>query len=449
MTHRQVQGLKVAIESLGCAKNTVDSEVMAGALLHAGWHLTEYPEEADFIIINTCAFILDAKMESVDLLCEMAALKEEHPNKKLIAAGCLAERYAKELKEEIPELDALIGTANYDRIVEAIANLLAGGGVQDFTGNLNRVYLPSTDRYLSTPEHYSFLKISEGCNNSCAFCIIPKLKGNYKSRRIDDLLQEAKYLAGMGTKELILIAQDVSRYGIDLEEKIGLLQLLKRLEELEGIEWIRLHYMYPDLLKEDLIDYIAKSDKVLPYFDIPLQHISDSVLKRMRRTTDKKTILHLIKTIREKIPHAVIRSTLIAGFPGETEEDFEELMSFVEEYRLDRLGVFAYSDEEGTISSLLDDKVSEDLKELRRAELMSLQERISREKQGDRVGRIERVIIDDFDGEYYIGRSFRDSPDVDGLNYIADDGKKAWKAGDFVDVRVVKSSEYDVYCTGE
>lgn len=444
--HNGLRGLKVAIESLGCAKNTVDSEVMAGAILEAGCELIDHPSEADFIVINTCSFILDAKMESVELACEMAVLKEENPEKKLLLAGCLAERYPRELRDEIPELDALIGTANYDRVVEVMTKLRLGLGFQDYTGNLDRIYIPTVNRYLSTPSHYSFLKISEGCNNACSFCIIPQLKGRYKSLGIEDLLKESRYLAESGTKELIVIAQDTSRYGIDLGSGVSLLALLKELEQVEGIEWIRLHYMYPDVIRDDLIDYIAGSEKVLPYFDIPLQHISDRMLKRMRRNTSKGDILRLIRKIRESMPEACIRSTFIAGFPGETEEDFEELMTFLAECRLDRVGVFAYSDEEGSHSSTLDGKLSEDIKEMRRAELMSLQEEISFQKQEARIGRIERVLIDGFDGQSYVGRTFRDSPDVDGLSYVEAPQGAPLKPGEFVDVRVVNADEHDVYC---
>ncbi len=447
MRHNRLKGLKVAIESLGCAKNTVDSEVMAGAILYSGCEMVDYPAMADFIIINTCSFILDAKLESIELACEMAALKAEYPDKKLLLAGCLAERYPSELRAEIPELDALIGTANYDRVAEAMANLVLGAGFQDFTGNLNRVYIPTVNRYLSTPQHYSFLKISEGCNNACAFCIIPSLKGKYKSLSIADLYKETKYLAKSGTKELIVIAQDTSRYGIDMPKEVNLISLLKELEKVDGIEWIRLHYMYPDVIKDDLIDYIANSSKVLPYFDMPLQHISDKILKRMRRNTSQADIKRLIKKIRQAMPEAVIRSTLIAGFPGEDEDDFAELMDFIAEYKLDRVGVFAYSDEEDTHSATLDGKLSEDVKELRRAELMSLQAEISAQKQATRLDKIERVIIDGFNGDYYVARSFRDSPDVDGVNYIYNEAGLQLKQGDFVDVKVESASEYDVYCT--
>ncbi len=438
--------LKVAIESLGCAKNTVDSEVMAGVIVGLGMEIVERPAEADFIIINTCSFILDAKLESVELTCEMAELKNFYPEKKLIMTGCLAERYPKELKEEIPELDALVGTANYDRIDEVLTNLYLGLGFQDFTGNLNRIYLPKANRYLSTASHYSYLKISEGCNNACAFCIIPSLKGRYRSMPIENIINESIYLAQSGTRELIVIAQDTSRYGIDLYGKPSLIKLLKELEKIEGIEWIRLHYMYPDIVKDDLIDYIAGSNKVLPYFDIPLQHISDNVLKRMRRNTSKDDITSLLDKIRSKIPHASIRSTLIAGFPGESDEDFYQLLDFLEEYKLDKVGVFTYSDEEGTHSAKLDKKLSEDIKEYRKAELMYLQENISMTKQRERIGKIERVLIDGFDGEYYVGRTYRDSPEVDGLNFIYPSKNVDIKIGNFFDVKVLSSDNYDVFC---
>ncbi len=437
--------MRVAIETLGCSKNTVDSEYMAGYLVDAGYEITDYPEEADHIIVNTCSFILDAKVQSIDLIVEMADLVSEDPSKSLIVAGCLAERYAEDLRLEIPEVSAFVGTANYDLIVKVLREIEANSKLYNFTGDKNRLFEPKTDRFLTGARHYAYLKISEGCNNACAFCIIPKLKGRYRSRTVDSLIKEAEMLAKNGVKELILIAQDTSRYGIDFKIDgarrdeppcSGLINLLGRLEKIEGIEWIRIHYLYPDIVEDNFVDYIASSKKVLPYFDIPLQHISDNVLKRMRRNTDKVSIKKLISKIRKSIPHACIRTTLIAGFPGETEEDFEELCEFISEYKLDRVGVFQYSSEEDTLAATLDGQVSEDDKALRQGRLMELQMLVSEERQSARIGKIEKVIIDYFDGEYYVGRTFADAPDIDGISYIAAE-EGSLREGDIVEVRVV------------
>lgn len=446
--------MRVAIETLGCSKNTVDSEFMAGYLKNSGYEITDLVEEADFIIINTCSFILDAKIQSVDLVVEMAGIIADFPEKKLIVAGCLAERYVKELKEEIPEISAFIGTANYDMIVEILKKLEKSNKTEDYTGNKNKIFEPTADRLLSGASHYAYLKISEGCNNYCAFCVIPKLKGKYRSRRINSLISETKYLAKNGVKELIIIAQDISRYGMDFDsfrEKrkndpcYGLIYLLKELEKIKEIKWIRLHYLYPDIVGESLIKYIASSKKILPYFDIPLQHISDNILEKMRRHTDKNHIKNLIYTIRKNIPNACIRTTFIVGFPGETEEDFEELCDFVKEFKLDRVGVFQYSDEEDTHSSTLGGKVSEDEKALRQGELMEIQLKVSKERMKNRIGKVEKVIVDYFDGDKYIARTFADSPDIDGISYIlAEEGELS--EGDIIDVSVIDSDSYDVIC---
>lgn len=444
-----------AIETLGCSKNTVDSEYMAAYLVESGFEITDSPAKADYILINTCSFIMDAKLQSIDLVVEMAELKTEYPEKRLLVTGCLAERYAKDLALEIPEIDAFVGTSNYDRILEVIGEIEGKKKEHyralsiDMTGDINRVFLPTVQRLCPKDQHYAYLKISEGCNNSCAFCIIPKLKGRYRSRHVESLIEEATLLAKNGAKELIVIAQDISRYGVDLESgalkgSSALIGLLTKLEDVDGIEWIRLHYMYPDIVGDELIDYIAKSKKVLPYFDIPLQHVSNSVLKRMRRSTNKEKILSLIGGIRRKLPNATIRSTFIVGFPGETEEDYEELYNFLSEYKLDRVGVFEYSDEEGTSSYLLDDKVSEDEKALRHGRLMDLLEQNAYERQLSRIGNVESVIVDGFDGEKYLCRSKGDSPDIDGNVFLVGEAG-VYSEGEIIELKILDAETHDVY----
>lgn len=435
---------KIAMLTLGCSKNTVDSEYMAGYLEAEGYELIEEVYDADAVIVNTCSFIMDAKIESIDAITEIAEFKSERPELKLIVAGCLGERYAKELKEEIPELDAVIGTSNYAKIVELIRALEGGEEGLCLIGNLGSPFQPAHSRKLSPKAHYAYMKIAEGCNNACAFCIIPKLKGRYVSRELKSLVKEAEYLAKNGVKELILIAQDTSRYGEDLKQPLKLKNLLEELVKVKGVEWIRLHYLYPDIVGEELLDFMVLNPKVLPYFDIPLQHISDHMLKKMRRTTSKAKILKLLDMIRTKLPNAVIRSTFIVGFPGETEEDFEELMAFFEMAKLDRVGVFPYSDEEGTASYRMHYKLPEEVKILRQGEAMELLEKIALARQKARIGKVEKVLVDAEDEDYYIARSYGDSPGVDGLCYITKRNQSI-EIGDFVNVRVVNSDTHDVY----
>lgn len=435
---------KIAILTLGCSKNTVDSEYMGGYLEAEGYRVVEEVSDADALIINTCSFIMDAKMESIDAITEIAEYKLEREDFKLIVAGCLGERYAEVLMEEIPEIDAIIGTANYDKIVEVLRHIEASKDRLILDANLGKAFQPIHNRKVNPGPPYAYMKIAEGCNNACAFCIIPKLKGRYVSRDLGSLVQEAGFLAGRGVKELILIAQDTSRYGEDLNNPLKLQDLLRELVKVDGIEWIRLHYLYPDIVDDELLDFMAENPKVLPYFDIPMQHITDHMLKKMRRTTTRAKILKLIDKIREKLPGAVIRSTFIVGFPGETEEDFEELLEFFKSAKLDRVGVFPYSDEEGTASYRMHHKLSEDEKILRQGRAMEVLEAIAYARQEARVGKVERVLVDAEGENYYMARAYGDSPEVDGLCYI-EKGAKPIEVGSFVDVRIKDFEAHDVF----
>lgn len=435
----------IAIYTLGCSKNTVDSEYMAGYLEAEGYTIIEDTYSADAVIVNTCSFILDAKMESIDAITDLAEFKLSKPDLKIIVAGCLGERYAKELMDEVPEIDAIIGTAKYSDIVKLIKKLEARDDRAVLTGGLGAKFKPVHNRKISEKNHYAYMKIAEGCNNACAFCIIPKLKGPYVSRDVNSLVKEAKYLAKNGVKELILIAQDTSRYGYDFKDGTSLVNLLEKLCRIKDIVWIRMHYLYPDIVDETLLDFIAANPKVLPYFDIPLQHVSDRMLKKMKRTTSKAKILKLITMIRDKLPSSVIRSTFIVGFPGETEDDFAELMDFLKTFELDRVGVFKYSDEEGTSSYRMHGKVGEEEKVLRQGEAMELLEKLAIKRQSSRLSKIERVIVDEEYEDYYAARSYGDAPDVDGLCFIEKNAANDLEAGSFIDVRIVRADAHDVY----
>ena len=357
--------LKIALESLGCSKNLMDAEIMTGILKEKGYEFVEEFAEADIIIVNTCGFIRDAKQESIDTIVELSQLKEVGKLKYLIVTGCLAQRYADELLEEIPEIDAIVGTGNFMNISEIIDRLESEKNVTEI-GNIEFAFDETLPRYVSTPEHMAYLKIGEGCSNHCTYCIIPKLRGKYRSRKIEDIVEEAKTLAAEGVKELVVIAQDTTRYGEDLYGEAKLAELLEELAGIEGIKWIRIMYSYPESITEKLIDVIAAHDNICSYFDMPIQHASNRVLKRMNRRTSKEDIRSKVEMIRSKIPDAIIRTTVIVGFPGETEEDLEELIDFMKEIKFDRLGAFAYSREEDTPADRMDGHMDEEIKEERR-----------------------------------------------------------------------------------
>jgi ribosomal protein S12 methylthiotransferase len=394
------------------------------------YELIDSPSQADVLIVNTCGFIDAAKEESINTILEAVNLKKQGKIKKVIVAGCLSERFKEDLQKEIPDVDVFFGTEDYEGIVK------------EFGGDLKKELLG--ERSLTTPKHFAYLKISEGCDNPCSFCAIPLMRGLHKSTPMEKLVEETKNLAAKGVKELIIIAQDTTDYGKDIYGKRVLAELLNKLSEVEGIEWIRLLYAYPSHFPESVIDEIANNPKICKYLDLPLQHISDDVLKSMQRGITKNTTINLVKKLKEKIPNLILRTTFIVGYPNETEKDFNELKEFVKEIKFDRIGVFDYSVEENTSSYVLGDEVSAEEKEQRKTELMELQREISFEINNKMIGQKIRVLIDDIEGEYYIGRSERDAPEVDGEVLIkAED--KLLKVGEFYDVEIISCNDYDLF----
>ena len=440
---------RISITSLGCSKNLIDSEQMRGLLKEAGYELWENEEDADVIIVNTCAFIEAAQTESIECILELAAYKKHGKAKALIVTGCLAQRYKEQVLREIPEVDAVVGVNEYDKIVDVIKSLDEGGEHPENIKRISCSDLPmecgELPRERTTPEYTAFLKIAEGCDNRCTYCVIPYIRGRYRSRKMEDIVAEAEKMAADGVKELIVIAQDTTRYGKDIYGEYKLPELLQKLCRIDGIEWIRVHYCYPELVTDELIEVIAKEDKICNYLDIPIQHCSDGVLKRMGRRTNKAQIIELIKKLRERIPDIVIRTTLLVGFPGETDEDFEELREFVEETKFDRLGVFAYSREEDTPAYDMPDQVDEEVKEERRDLIMLIQSGISEELNEAKRGSVQRVLVEDKDEiiKSYYGRTYADSTEVDGKVFFKSD--KRVKPGDFVNVRIDSNLEYDLF----
>ena len=434
---------KIAVASLGCAKNLVDTENMLGFLAAEGYTFVSAPEEADIILVNTCAFIGDAKEESINTILDMAQYKQEGNCKLLIVTGCLAERYHEEIKRELPEVDAIVGTGDFPSICSVIRDAMAGEA-ECLYGHSEDFALDHMPRMLTTPQHYAYLKIAEGCDNHCTYCIIPSLRGKYRSRTVEDIVDEARHLAANGVKELLLIAQDTTCYGTDLYGSPALPQLLERLCEVEGIEWIRLHYCYPEAITDELLNTIASNRKLLHYFDIPIQHANDNILKRMGRKTNKAQLITLINKIRETLPDAVLRTSLIVGFPGETRADFRELFDFTAQMQFDRVGVFAYSREENTPAARLEKQVDPRTKQRRRDKLMALAQVISLEKNKSKVGTTLDVLCDGFDEEsmLYYGRSAADSPGVDSLVYFG--ARAEVSPGDLVRVKVLCAQEYDL-----
>lgn len=422
---------------------------MRGLLKEAGYELWENEEDADVIIVNTCAFIEAAQTESIECILELAAYKKHGKAKALIVTGCLAQRYKEQVIREIPEVDAVVGVNEYDKIVDVIKSLDEGGEHPENIKRISCSDLPmecgELPRERTTPEYTAFLKIAEGCDNRCTYCVIPYIRGRYRSRKMEDIVAEAEKTAAEGVKELIVIAQDTTRYGKDIYGEYKLPELLQKLCRIDGIEWIRVHYCYPELVTDELIEVIAKEDKICNYLDIPIQHCSDRVLKRMGRRTNKAQIIGLIKKLRERIPDIVIRTTLLVGFPGETDEDFEELREFVEETKFDRLGVFAYSREEDTPAYDMPDQVDEEVKEERRDLIMLIQSGISEELNEAKRGSVQRVLVEDKDEiiKSYYGRTYADSTEVDGKVFFKSD--KRVKPGDFVNVRIDSNLEYDLF----
>ncbi len=433
----------IGVVSLGCAKNLVDTETMLGLLHREGFVITNKEEKADILIVNTCGFIESAKQESVENILELAEYKEKGNCKLLIVTGCLAERYKDKIMEEMPEVDAVVGTGNYHEIAEVINQAFEGHKIQK-VGNQDYSPEEGLPRIQSTPAYIAYLKIADGCDNHCTYCIIPKLRGRYRSRKMESIIQEAKQLAQNGVKELLIIAQDTSRYGIDLYNEYRLDKLLNELCKIEDIEWIRLHYCYPENITEKLIQTMAKQRKICNYIDIPIQHCSDEVLKKMGRSSTKKQLFTLISQLREKIPSITIRTSLIVGFPGETKIQFKELVEFVEDIQFDRMGVFKYSQEEDTPAAKLQNQIDEETKQMRYERLMEIQSKISGQVNNKKVGKYFDVLIEGFDANsgYYYGRTYADSIDIDGKVFF--ESNQNHHTGSFVRVKVLSAEKYDL-----
>ncbi|MBU5430253.1 30S ribosomal protein S12 methylthiotransferase RimO [Kineothrix sp. MSJ-39] len=435
--------MKIMFISLGCDKNLVDTEMMLGMLAEKGYQFTDDEWEAEIVVVNTCCFIGDAKEESINTLIEIGQLKETANVKMLIAAGCLAQRYQKEIREQIPEVDVIIGTMAIDKIVEAVEEYQTKQ-YTTFVEDIDKTPVSGKKRVVTTGGHYAYMKIAEGCDKRCSYCIIPKVRGSYRSIPMETLLKEAATLVEQGVKELILVAQETTLYGTDLYGKKSLPELLRKLSEIRGLYWIRILYCYPEEITEDLIDTIAELPKVCHYLDIPIQHASDTILKRMGRRTNQQQLKDKIAMIRSKIPDMCLRTTLITGFPGETQEDHEQSMAFVDEMEFDRLGVFTYSAEEDTPAAGFPDQIEEEVKKDRQADIMELQQEIAFEKAEGMTGQDVLVMIEGkvADENAYVGRTYKDAPNVDGLVFVNTD--RELMTGDFVPVHITGSYEYDL-----
>lgn len=430
---------KVGMVSLGCDKNRVDSEIMLGQV-EREYELTNNPKEADIIIVNTCGFIEKAKQESINTILDMAKYKIKYKCKLLIATGCLTQRYGKELLNLMPELDIVLGVNDYEKINKAIEGFIKENKKISST-NFTNEGINEGKRIITTNKSSAYLRIAEGCNNFCTYCIIPKIRGKFRSRKIENIIEEGKILANAGVKEIILIAQDTTNYGIDLYNEKRLHIVLRELSKIEGIEFIRVMYCYPEAIYGELIEEISKNDKVCKYLDLPIQHISNDILKRMGRKTSKEEIIDKIKTLRENVSNIVLRTSLIVGFPGETEEDFNELKEFLKEMKLDKVGVFTYSQEEDTPAALMENQIDEKIKQQREKELMEVQKEISKAINKSKVGRTYKVLVESENSDYFIGRSYEMAPDIDGLIYIKE---KNLNANKFYDVKIKEALEYDL-----
>ena len=439
--------MKILFVSLGCDKNLVDTENMLGILKNKGFEFTDDEWEADIIAINTCCFIGDAKQESINTILEMAEHKKDARCKVLVVAGCLAHRYQDEIIKEIPEVDAFVGTSSYDKIADMINSVLEEKGISNFVEDANRMPMVEADRIVTTPGYYEYLKIAEGCDKHCTYCVIPKVRGNFRSFPIEYLVNQTKKLVEGGVKEIILVAQETTLYGVDLYGKKSLPKLLHELGLIEGLEWIRILYCYPEEINDELIEAIKNEPKVCHYLDMPIQHASDNILKRMGRRTSKQELTDIVAKLRREIPDIALRTTLITGFPGETDKDHEEVMRFIDECEFDRLGVFTYSREEDTVAAQMPDQIDEENKEKYRDELMQLQQEISADRSAAMIGRIVRVMIEGFipEDNTYVGRSYKDAPNVDGLVFVECD--RELMSGDFIDVKITGSTEYDLIGT--
>ena len=438
--------VRVGMVSLGCAKNQVDGEMLMASLKNAGYELSDDAALADVAIINTCGFIESAKAESIEEILELVTLKKEGRIKKIVVTGCLSQRYQQEIRKEIPEVDAVVGIGANGEIAEIIGKVMEGE-TQDAFPEKEKMPLCG-DRELSTPSYFAYLKIAEGCDNRCTYCAIPLIRGGYRSRTMESIVEEAQKLVDDGAKELIVIAQDTSRYGLDLYGELKLPELLRQLCRIEKLRWVRLLYCYPDTVTDELLDVMASEEKIVKYIDLPLQHASGRVLKAMNRRGDKESLTKLIAHMREKVPGLILRTTLITGFPGETEEDFTELSEFVQEVRFDRLGCFAYSQEEDTPAALLPDQIDEETKNRRAEIIMEQQMEIMQQKGEEMIGKAVTVLTEGFDryAECYFGRTAADSPDIDGKVFFTAQGNKPY-FGQFVKVRIEDCMDCDL--TGE
>lgn len=435
--------MKILFISLGCDKNLVDTEVMLGMLASRGYEMTNDEQEADIIVINTCCFIHDAKEESIQNILEMAEYKKNGSAKALIVTGCMAERYRQEILDEIPEVDEVLGTTAYDRILDAVDAALAGQH-EVMTADLDALPLPETKRLVTTGGHFAYLKIAEGCDKHCTYCIIPKIRGNFRSVPMERLLKEAQDLAEQGVKELILVAQETTLYGKDLYGEKSLPKLLRELCKISGIRWIRILYCYPEEITDELIQVMKEESKICHYLDLPIQHANDTILKRMGRRTSKQELIDIVQKLRKEIPDICLRTTLITGFPGETQEQHEEVMEFIDTLEFDRLGAFTYSPEEDTPAATFEDQIDEEVKEDRQADIMDLQQEIAFDKAEDMIGREVLVMIEGkvADENAYVGRTYRDAPNVDGLIFINTDVELI--SGDFAKVKVTGALDYDL-----
>lgn len=435
--------MNILFISLGCDKNLVDTEVMLGLLASRGYEMTDDEEQADIVVINTCCFIHDAKEESIQNILEMAELKKDGRIKALIVTGCLAQRYRQEILDEIPEVDEVLGTTAYDKILDAVDEALSGRH-SVILSDLEALPLPDTKRLVTTGGHFAYLKIAEGCDKHCTYCIIPKIRGEFRSVPMERLIREAQELADQGVKELILVAQETTLYGKDLYGEKSLHRLLRELCKISGLRWIRILYCYPEEIYDDLIQTIKEEPKICNYLDLPIQHASDGILKRMGRRTSKQELVDIIGKLRSEIPDICLRTTLITGFPGETQEQHEELMDFIDEMEFERLGVFTYSPEEDTPAAVMPDQIDEEVKLDRQAELMELQQEIAFDNAQEMIGREVLVMVEGkvADENAYVGRTYRDAPNVDGLIFINTDEELL--SGDFVQVKVTGAVDYDL-----
>lgn len=435
--------MKILFVSLGCDKNLVDTEKMLALVQEQGYEITNEEEEAEVVVVNTCCFIQDAKEESIVTILEYAKKKEEGFLKGIIITGCLAQRYKEEIQKEIPEVDVILGSASYDSILEALENLKKNDKKNKYD---SLEYLPKnlTKRVITTGTSMAYLKIAEGCNKRCTYCIIPSIRGNYRSVPMEEVLDEAGQLAKKGIKELVLVAQEVTLYGKDIYQKKALPKLLEELCKIEGIEWIRLLYCYPEEITDELIEVMKTEEKICHYIDMPIQHSEDTILKRMGRRTTKAQIKEVIGKLREAMPDICIRTTLITGFPGETQEEHEALMEFVDEMEFDRLGVFTYSKEEDTKAAEFEEQVEEEIKEQRKEEIMQLQQEVSYDLNQDMIGKELEVLIEGylFDEDVYVGRSYKDAPTVDGYVFVSSEEEIV--SGSFVKVKIKEAEEYDL-----